>query len=400
MPELTGLDEATKTIVAAAVGRLRESVDAWSDDFLRLARENVPGYDMLDDDDIRGSARRIVEGEIAELESLRIPDDALREQLEGFALRRVAQGISIDTLSLSYHLGSRQLLVLMDEIAAEVGLPNDLLLSIHDSTWEFAAEAAAVFARVARGLAVERARFDAERRSAFARGVLGGGMTADQIARDAGLFGLDHRRSYRAVATRPAPSAEADELRGTVAVTLGVRTDRLLFAELDSALGCIAPGVLGALDSAPTSPAALVAVGSPLPLDRLGSSFEEAVLALEAAERFGLTGLVTLSDLGPKPLVLGAERPAELLAARHLGALAGEGRAGVEVGETVRVYLACDQNARDAARLLTVHPNTVRYRVSRFRESTGLDVRRTEDLVTAWWLLNRQPRPAPAPPVG
>lgn len=37
---------------------------------------------------------------------------------------------------------------------------------------------------------------------------------------------------------------------------------------------------------------------------------------------------------------------------------------------------------------LQVHANTVRYRINRFREATGLDVRRTEDLMTAWWLLN------------
>jgi hypothetical protein len=29
----------------------------------------------------------------------------------------------------------------------------------------------------------------------------------------------------------------------------------------------------------------------------------------------------------------------------------------------------------------------VRYRVTRFRELTGLDIRRTHDLVTTWWLL-------------
>ncbi len=37
-----------------------------------------------------------------------------------------------------------------------------------------------------------------------------------------------------------------------------------------------------------------------------------------------------------------------------------------------------------------MHPNTVRYRVSRFQELTDLNLRRTEDLVTSWWLLNRR----------
>jgi DNA-binding PucR family transcriptional regulator len=34
-----------------------------------------------------------------------------------------------------------------------------------------------------------------------------------------------------------------------------------------------------------------------------------------------------------------------------------------------------------------MHRDTVRYRVTRFRDITGLDLRRTDDPVTAWWLL-------------
>jgi DNA-binding PucR family transcriptional regulator len=40
----------------------------------------------------------------------------------------------------------------------------------------------------------------------------------------------------------------------------------------------------------------------------------------------------------------------------------------------------------------------VRYRVHRFEELSGLDLSRTEDLVTAWWLLNRRHQ-ATHPPV-
>lgn len=383
MPELTGLDEPTQKIVRAAVERLRGSVDAWSDRFLRLAREHVPGYDELDDDDIRNSARSFVDGEIAELESFRIPDDALRAQLEAFALRRVAQGISTDTLSLSYHLGSREMLALMDDIAVQVGMPTDLLLAIHDSTWEFANEAAAVFARVQHGILVEQARFDAERRSAFTRGVLAGTFAADQIQRDAALFGLDARRPYSAVAARASTSVQADELRSLIAAATRTTVDRLLFAEMGTRLGCISPvapdGIVGAL----------VGVGRPMPLDRLDIGFDEAAQALETAEQFAMTGTVHLADLGPRPLVLTGATAADLLAERHLAQLDADGRAGEELRETVRVYLDCDQNAADTAIRLTVHPNTVRYRVNRFRELTELDVRRTEDLVTAWWLLNR-----------
>ena len=384
IPELTSLDEQTKRIVAAAVVRLKESVDEWSERFLQLVRRHVPGYDALEDEDIRGSFQEFLEGEIAELESLRVPDDALREHLEAYALRRVAQGVSIETLSLGYHLGSREMLSLTDKIAAEVGLPADLLLAIHDSTWEFANEAASVFARVQHGMAVERARFDAERRSAFARGVLSGSLTDDQIMRDAALFGLDARKHYVAIAARAGSSGAADAIRGAIAAGTRTTTERLLFVEMDDTFGAIAP-------SEPeqwTGP--LVGVGALLPLELLHAGFDDAQAALATGERFGLGGAIRLADLGPKPLVLTASRSADLLGVRYLASLEEAGRAGDDMEHTVRVYLECDQQATDAARILTVHPNTIRYRINRFRELTGLDIRRTEDLVTTWWLLNRR----------
>ncbi|MFE7721735.1 helix-turn-helix domain-containing protein [Nocardia rhizosphaerihabitans] len=40
-----------------------------------------------------------------------------------------------------------------------------------------------------------------------------------------------------------------------------------------------------------------------------------------------------------------------------------------------------------------LHRNTVRNRLTRFAELTGLDLDRTDDLVVAWWLLHREHSP-------
>ena len=49
--------------------------------------------------------------------------------------------------------------------------------------------------------------------------------------------------------------------------------------------------------------------------------------------------------------------------------------------ETLRAYLDCDLDVGRAARALYVHPNTVRYRLRRIGELTGLDPRRFSDQV-------------------
>lgn len=382
LPSLLDLDPDTLTAVANFVDRLRGSLDRYSERVLQLTRRHVPGYDAVSDDDLRTSARAELEGLIGELASLRFPDTAARDRLEGLALHRASQGMPLETLSLVYRLGSREMLSIMDEIARDVGLPGDLVLAMHDSTWEFANEAAARFATIEHDRAVERVRFDAERRSGFVRGVLSGAFTAEEIRRDADLFGLDLRRDYVPLAL--AFTETADEVRRTLATSLGTSPDRLLFADVGTVLGCIASVIPDGMTHA------VIAVGAAGPLASLSSGFDEAVLALETAAVFRVDGVVRLQDLGPKPLALSSSTAAGELERIHFTVLDAEGRAGGEIEDTTRIYLECNQQVQDVAKLLTVHPNTVRYRVTRFRELTGLDVRLTEDLVTAWWLLNRR----------
>ncbi|TDD58868.1 PucR family transcriptional regulator [Kribbella antibiotica] len=121
-----------------------------------------------------------------------------------------------------------------------------------------------------------------------------------------------------------------------------------------------------------------------------------AVPALETADGSGLSGVVRLSDLGPRPLVLSADCAAAGLSARHMDPLDDAGRSNREIEETTLVYLECNQQVHVTARQLAVHDNTVRYRVNRFHELTGLDIRKPEDLITAWWLLNRRRATVPA----
>ncbi|MFB7087854.1 PucR family transcriptional regulator [Streptomyces sp. NPDC056296] len=388
MPDLATLDESARAKVMIATERLRSLRDVYGDRYLTQVREHVPGYTVLSDEEIRLSARRFMDILLAELSSLRVPDDALREVLSEYAAERVARGVPLDALAIGYQLGSREMLALLDEVAAEVDLPLELLLAVHDSTWEFSNEASSVFARVKHEMALEQAHFDAERRSAFAAGVLGGVYPAERLNRDAAVFGLDPQAHYVALAARAATAADADAVRRIIASAVRLPADRLLIAQVGTILGCITP-------KAPHStPDHLVAVGPALPLDRLGDGFDEAVLVLETAGQFGMSGVVGLPDLGPRPLVLAGAHTAAGLDARHMTALDEAGRSNSEIEQTAQVYLECDQQAPEAARRLAVHPNTVRYRVNRFQHLTGLDLRRTEDLVTAWWLLNRRRVPS------
>jgi len=96
---------------------------------------------------------------------------------------------------------------------------------------------------------------------------------------------------------------------------------------------------------------------------------EQPVLALQEMSAFDY--LVASAEPGTREVVLGKGR---LL-------LEADEREGGAVCETLLAYLACDLNVKRAAEVLTVHPNTVRYRMRRIAELTDADPRCFSDLL-------------------
>ena len=76
-----------------------------------------------------------------------------------------------------------------------------------------------------------------------------------------------------------------------------------------------------------------------------------------------------------------------MLSRRYVAALAERGRAGDEVLATVRTWLRERRSVAATALALSVHENTVRYRLSRFTALTGADLEDTDVLVEVWWAL-------------
>lgn len=66
----------------------------------------------------------------------------------------------------------------------------------------------------------------------------------------------------------------------------------------------------------------------------------------------------------------------------------GERAAALE--PTLRAFLASGMRYEQTARELSMHPNTLRKRIDRYEELTGLDLRRMDDLVALWGALERR----------
>jgi sugar diacid utilization regulator len=119
--------------------------------------------------------------------------------------------------------------------------------------------------------------------------------------------------------------------------------------------------------------------------ERLGAALDEAELALAIGERLGRVGeVVTFEETGTYKLLfqLFADRPGELAGFydQTLGPLvAYDDQYGTELVATLATYLENDANLAVTAGQLFTHRHTVRYRLDRIAELSGLDVARTDD---------------------
>ncbi len=242
----------------------------------------------------------------------------------------------------------------------------------------------AVVAEIDREAQVALARRDVARRSDYLRGVLYGGLSHERCLRDAPLFGLSPYQSYYALRSRTGDGHREAELTQAIMRSGSTSAHRPVLAVVDGDLVGLAPAKPKLQD------AWLVAVAHADRLTDAAEAFARAGDALLAGLAFGITGVFELADLGPLPLVLGAQSGATELEQRHFSALDAQGRVGAEIEFTVRTMMELDQDVGATGAALHIHRNAVRYRLKRFRELTGLDVHRTSDFVTTWWLLHRR----------
>lgn len=122
------------------------------------------------------------------------------------------------------------------------------------------------------------------------------------------------------------------------------------------------------------------AVGISCATDRRGlrREYRAAREVARCVERFCLHGerLLAVDDLGPARLFVANAREADVRAyvTEVLGPLLDGDRSRRVLLETVDCYFLHDRSVRRTARSMSVHENTVRLRLARVGEETGLDV--------------------------
>lgn len=287
---------------------------------------------------------------------------------------RWAQDAPLDVVATAFHVGLRSLVRTLGEMTP---LDEAATVALQDTAWAFALLGGSVLAEVQRDRAVAAAQQDEVRRAGFLRDIASGKVTTARLEFEAAAYGVDSEHEYFALRAQ-GTSRELAALEARLDHAAGTRALRVVSLVEEGRLIALAPR------RPQVSTGTTLAVGGPRRLSEIHASFAEAADVLAAASAFALTGTVDLVAIGPLTLATVGDHLARRLARHYLG---GRDEAFLEIAETVRTLLDNDLGIDQTATQMHLHRNTVRYRVQRFRELTGLDVRRTSDLVTIWWLL-------------
>ncbi len=365
-----------------AAAFLQPRIDGVVAELVELLREQLPAYAAEDVDPLRRNIRTTLEIGLTELRLGRTPDTVDLEPIAAHARVWAAEGRPLD--QRTFQLGTRLVMAVVAEHAEELGIDDAALFTMQDALWEWATMCADVLVEAERDFEVAAARRDAARRADFLRDLSSGRITAERLAHEAELHGLSLDSPYFAVRVACPDPAVAGALEAHIRQSGATGERRGLHVVVGGRLLAVTPRIPDEYEGV------AIAVGPATVLRDAHSSFSEAAEALTVALAFGVTGVVDLPDLGPLPLVTEADTLAERLAERHLGELDARGQAGLALTRTVTALLDLNRNVEATATALNLHRNSIRYRVDRFCELTGLDLRRTEDLVTAWWLLKRR----------
>ncbi len=226
-------------------------------------------------------------------------------------------------------------------------------------------------------LEIDAALADASRRTAAVRALLAG-----QLPADPSLYALDPQHPYAVVHCAIPTDTNAESVRRHLEVT-GSLSDAPALVVLDDTT------CLGVVATRPTDPAggAPVGLGPFVLLEEMPRSDRAARLALRLALRLRRSGVQGTAELGWR--LAAASRPDvwRSYADSFLAPLRDEGAFGADVLAAVRAWLQHGRSMQRAADVLTVHVNTVRYRLARFEELTGFDMDDPDDLVGLTWAL-------------
>jgi hypothetical protein len=345
-------------------------------------RAQMPSYELIPEDEHAIGVQLAFAQVLGAARDGRLdPGDHELDELAATGEERARMGLSLDDLLHAWRIGVQVAVREARAAGTRLGVDPIRVLDLVESVLAWSDRGMAAHAEGHRRATLELERADERQRAAFVAGVLQGTLASSEIRGHAETYRVDPERVYLALRLRPVGGATHEQL---------VRALGLFGGAHGHGLAAVVEGDLAGFvrESPANVTSAVVGVGPPRRLEHLAESFRLATRALSTADGFGLEGIHDLSTLGLRPAIAADRDVGDAVCARYLDPLSASG-AEAELPASLRAYFACGMRVEPAAEKLFVHPNTLRYRISRFEELTGASLRDPTVAFEVWWALER-----------
>jgi DNA-binding PucR family transcriptional regulator len=331
----------------------------------------IRSYRRLPREALARSSRRNVVRVVAMLRGESgLPVDVVEDERES-GRQRALQGIPSEDVVAAYR---RVMGVLRDavvESSGEANVPLEVTLRTLRQLWELTDELSTELVAARRQIDAEVTRREEQARITFLARVLSGALAGEALTKAAAAHGLVPDRNYW-VLRAAVPSATA----------------ALKMLESAALAGPVDGDVAAILSVRPSLPDfdGVAALSEPVHLGGLSHAWVDASRLLTVATRFRRSGIVDRSNLGIRVAVVEEDELGEALHARYVApvlALPG----GHLLLESIRTYLSADANIARGAAALSVHQNTLRQRLDKYRRLTGADLTELESTFEVWWAI-------------
>lgn len=370
----------------ALIGALRDDIELVLDRTVPLLLA-LPSYRGVDAEALRVGTRTNFLLVLDRAVDFGDPRDADEETLAKFTHIgevRARQGIAVSDMAQGWRVAFSELHALARDLLQDADGSERLLLQLLETTLPWVDLGMLTSSEGHRQTELELSRQEHHARANFIRDLFYGALIGSQLSARAETFGLDTTQKYHAVRARPSETMQARHIERY----LGTWDAGQLRTGLASLIDGDMCGVVRALPSAEAP--GTFGVSAPVALHEMGPAFRHATRALETALVVGRPGVWDLTSLGLLPAVAGDHDVGDALIARYVLPLEALGTSGRTVLETVERYIVNDRRLESTGQELHVHPNTVRYRISRFEQETRSSLRGNVTLFEVWWALQRR----------
>lgn len=364
--------------VQAVIADILDDIDSGAARILNTVQQEIPAYMSIQTPELRPHAKKVIERVLTAINERRAPSEKEIADLVAVAAQRARQHLAVEEVIQGFQLTVRTIWQLFTEKALAHRVEASLLVEAAELFWHWIDAVTLPVAQVHRSAEMEMVRHDQAQRQHFLNGILYGSIAGTELISQATGYGLNPDLAYVSFRGRLFGTDSIEDMQYRMA------SDNAIVLS-----GLVERDFAGLALRRPSwqEPDGAIGIGPAATLRSMSSAFVQATRALETAMKFRLAGIYEIGDLPLQAGILADEVVGETLWYRFVELPGERARQRQILLNTLASFLDNDRDIERTASVLRVHTNTVRNRLNRFKEITGAQLSRTEDLFSVWWAL-------------